>query len=173
MKQKEAFAELYSGLGWESPRVMKHMMNSENFYSDELVQVKLPKWHRDRVVLLGDAAWAPTPFTGEGNQLAIIGAWVLAQEMARSRTTAAFEAYEDRLRSYVEEAQQIPLGGYAPYLCVPQSNWGIWLFRMVYQFGTLISRLALWIGVTGKSTADTKPERPFDLQIHDQKPKKA
>lgn len=37
LKQKEAFAELYSGLGWETPRVIEQMMRAENFYSDELV----------------------------------------------------------------------------------------------------------------------------------------
>ncbi|ERF72818.1 hypothetical protein EPUS_04253 [Endocarpon pusillum Z07020] len=74
LKQKEAFAEIYIGLGWETPRVIQLMMRAENFYSDELVQVKLQEWSQNRVVLLGDAAWAPSPFTGEGNQLAIIGA---------------------------------------------------------------------------------------------------
>ena len=134
LKQKEAFAELYSGLGWETPRVMEQMMKTENYYSDELVQVKLPKWSQNRVVLLGDAAWAPSPLTGEGNQLAIIGAWVLAQEMSRDRSPAAFEAYERRLRSYVENAQSIPLGGYAPFIFNPQTAWGIWLLRTIMHF---------------------------------------
>lgn len=71
LRQKEAFAELYKGLGWETPRVIEQMMKVENFYSDELVQVKLQNWSRERVVLLGDAAWASSPFTGQGNQLAI------------------------------------------------------------------------------------------------------
>lgn len=75
VKQKEIFAELYSDCGWESKRVMKHMINADNFYSDELVQIKLPTWSKGRVALCGDSAWAPTPFTGQGNQLAIIGAW--------------------------------------------------------------------------------------------------
>ena len=134
LKQKEAFAELYSGLGWESSRVIEQMMKTENFYSDELVQVKLPKWSQNRVVFLGDSAWAPTPLTGEGNQLAIIGAWVLAQEMSRNRSPAAFEAYERRLRSYVENAQSIPLGGYAPLIFNPQTAWGIWLLRTIMRF---------------------------------------
>ena len=134
LKQKEGFAELYSGLGWETPRVIEQMMRAENFYSDELVQVKLQKWSQDRVVLVGDAAWAPTPLTGEGNQLAIIGAWVLAQELSRNRSTVAFEMYEKRLRSYVENAQSIPLGGYAPLLFNPQTAWGIWLLRTIVRF---------------------------------------
>lgn len=131
-KQKEEVAKLYSGCGWEAQRVIDAMMKSENFYSDELNQVKIPKWSQGRVALLGDAAWAPTPFTGQGNQLAIIGAWVLAQELSRNRGTVAFEKYETRLRSYVRESQNIPLGGKAPLLFVPQTKLGIWFFRTLF-----------------------------------------
>ena len=169
LKQKEAFAELYSGLGWETPRVMEQMMETENFYSDDLVQVKLPKWSQDRVVLLGDAAWAPTPLTGEGNQLAIIGAWVLAQEMSRNRSPAAFEAYERRLRSYVDNAQKIPLGGYAPFLFNPQTAWGIWLLRR-------IMRVISWIVhiIASTKIASMMPDgshNEFDLEIEEARSK--
>ena len=163
-KQKEAFAEVYRGLGWETPRVMAEMMKAENFYSDELVQVKLPKWSQNRVVLVGDAAWAPTPFTGEGNQLAIIGAWVLAQEMSRNRRDpAAFDMYETRLRSYVEKAQGIPLGGYAPYLFVPQTAWGIWLFRTIFSLLAWASRMLSKTNLL-KMLPD-QAQDAFDLQI--------
>ena len=163
MKQKEAFAELYHGLGGETPRVIEQMMKAENFYSDELVQVKLPQWSQDKVVLLGDAAWAPTPFTGEGNQLAIIGAWVLAQELSRNRNQLAFELYEKRLRSYVESAQNIPLGGYAPFLLNPQTSWGIWLLRIIFS---LVSRLVpffTWTKLARLFPEETHPR--FDLQV--------
>ena len=166
LKQKEAFAELYSGLGWETPRVIEQMMRSENFYSDELMQVKLPKWSQNRVVLLGDAAWAPTPFTGEGNQLAIIAPWVLAQELSRNRNPLAFEKYEKRLRSYVENAQHIPLGGYAPYLFVPQTSWGIWLFRKIYRLLSWIVRLFSWLNL-GRMLPDQQPHADFDFEIEE------
>lgn len=165
LKQKEAFAELYGGLGWETPRVIEQMMRSENFYSDELVQVKLQKWSQDRVVLLGDAAWAPTPFTGEGNQLAIIGAWVLAQELSRNRNTLAFERYEKRLRSYVEDSQNIPLGGYAPYIFNPQTAWGIWLFRTIVRFVSWTIRLISWMNLA--RVLPDKPQNEFDLELEE------
>ena len=165
MKQKEAFAELYSGLGWETPRVIEQMMKTDNFYSDELVQVKLQKWSQDRVVLLGDAAWAPSPFTGQGNQLAIIGAWVLAQEMSRNRNPLAFEKYEKRLRSYVESSQNIPLGGYAPYIFNPQTAGGIWLLRRIFWLFSWAIRFISWLNLP-KMTSD-KPEWDFDLEIEE------
>lgn len=166
LEQKEAFAELYSGLGGETPRVIEQMMKAENFYSDELVQVKLEKWSRDRVVLLGDAAWAPTPFTGQGNQLAIIGAWVLAQELSRNRNLVAFEMYEKRLRSYVENGQSIPLGGYAPYIFNPQTNWGIWLLRTVFRLTTWIIHFVSWTKLT-RILPDQEGHPDFDLEIEE------
>ncbi|KAF6220986.1 hypothetical protein HO133_002667 [Letharia lupina] len=165
LKQKEAFAELYSGLGWETPRVIEQMMRAENFYSDELVQVKLQKWSQHRVVLLGDAAWAPTPFTGEGNQLAIIGAWVLAQELSRNRNPVAFETYEKRLRSYVDNAQSIPLGGYAPYIFNPQTTWGIWLLRTIVRLFSWMIRFISWTNLAGM--LPDQQQNDFDLEIEE------
>lgn len=165
LKQKEAFAELYSGLGWETPRVIQQMMRAENFYSDELVQVKLQKWSQNRVVLLSDAAWAPSPFTGEGNQLAIIGAWVLAQELSRNRNLVAFEMYEKRLRSYVENAQSIPLGGYGPYIFNPQTSWGIWLLRTIFRLVSRTIRFVSWLKLPRMLPVQPHPD--FDLEIEE------
>ena len=164
LKQKEAFAELYSGLGWETPRVIEHMMRAENFYSDELVQVKLQKWSQNRVVLLGDAAWAPSPFTGQGNQLAIIGAWVLAQELSRNRNLVAFEMYEKRLRSYVENAQSIPLGGYAPYIFNPETSWGIWLFRTIFRFVSWTIRFVSRMKLARMLPVPQHPDFDFEME---------
>lgn len=163
LKQKEAFAELYSGLGWETPRVIDQMMRAENFYSDELVQVKLQKWSRHRVVLLGDAAWAPSPFTGQGNQLAIIGAWVLAQELSRNRSPVAFEMYEKRLRSYVEDSQRIPLRGYAPLVFNPQTAWGILLLRTILGLISWTIRVTSWTNLARMLPDQQQDE--FDLEI--------
>ena len=163
-KQKQGFADLYGGLGWETPRVIEQMMKTDNFYCDDLVQVKLPKWSQDRVVLVGDAAWAPTPFTGQGNQLAIIGAWVLAQEMSRHRSPMAFETYEKRLRKYVESSQNIPLNGYAPYLFNPQTAWGIWILRTLIRLVSLAVKVVSWTGVT-KMLPESLGQDDFDLEI--------
>ena len=166
-KQKAAFAKLYSGLGGETARVIEKMMRAENFYSDGLAQVKLEKWSQDRVVLLGDAAWAPTPLTGQGNQLAIIGAWVLAQELSRNRNQIAFEAYEKRLRSYVQECQNIPLGGYAPYLFNPQSAWAIRLLQTLFWSVSGVVRFVKWTNVS-RLIPEGKPAEPdFDLQMQE------
>ena len=169
LKQKEGFAELYSNLGWETPRVIEKMMKAENFYSDELVQVKLPKWSQHRVVLLGDSAWSPTPFTGQGNQLAIIGAWVLAQELSRNRNPlVAFERYEKRLRSYVESSQKIPLGGYMPYILNPQTRGVIWLLRMMFFLLSWTIRFMQWTGLIRLLPDHQQQQQDeFDLEMEE------
>jgi 2-polyprenyl-6-methoxyphenol hydroxylase-like FAD-dependent oxidoreductase len=53
------------------------------------------------VVLLGDAAHCPAPSSGQGTSLALVGAWVLADELSRAGHVEAFEAYERRMRPYV------------------------------------------------------------------------
>ena len=159
-KQKEALAKLIEGLGWETSRITEEMMKTDNFYMDKLAQVKLPKWSKDRVVLLGDAGYAPTPITGQGTLIAIMGAYVLAQELSRTPgdATTAFERYEKRFRPYVTNSQNIPLNGYAPYLLNPQSWWGIWIFRTI---AGLISRSGIVRYLPSPAAAE------FDLEVKD------
>lgn len=118
--QKALVAERFAGAtGWEVPRLVAAMRAADDFVLDEMAQVRLPSWSRGRVVLLGDAAWCPTPLTGLGTSLAVVGAYVLAGELAAAGGDhpRAFARYEQVLRDFVESAQQLPpggVGGYAP-----------------------------------------------------------
>ena len=64
------------------PRLVEAMHAADDFVLDSMAQVHLPAWSRGRVVLLGDAAWCPTPLSGLGTSLALVGAYVLAGELA-------------------------------------------------------------------------------------------
>ena len=69
-------------------------------------QVKVSRWSHGRFVLLGDAAYCPTAFTGEGTALALVGAYVLAGEIKRNtHYTEAFTAYERLVRPYAQSSQ--------------------------------------------------------------------
>lgn len=57
-EQKELLVEYFQGVGWESERVLKEMMSTKDFYYDMVGQVKMDKWSKGRVVLLGDAGYA-------------------------------------------------------------------------------------------------------------------
>ena len=168
--QKEEWAKLYSNCGWQTQRIITQMMDADNFYSEELVQVHLPQWSTNRVVLLGDAAWAPTPFSGNGNQLAIIGAWVLAQELSRNRNVTAFEKYENRLRKYVETCQNIPLYGYAPFLFNPQTTMGIFVLRTLFSLVSWTIKAFSWVDLS-KVLPEPKPEVSFGFDLEMDKEK--
>lgn len=53
--QKELLAEYFKDAGWECERVIREMMATDDFYYDMVAQVKMDKWNKGRVVLLGDA----------------------------------------------------------------------------------------------------------------------
>jgi 2-polyprenyl-6-methoxyphenol hydroxylase-like FAD-dependent oxidoreductase len=62
----------------------------------------LPRWHRDGMVVIGDAAHAPSPTSGQGASLSIEDALVLAQCLRDWPATDAFARFEERRRPRVE-----------------------------------------------------------------------
>jgi len=135
-RQKKAIAALFKGSGWECDRLVKGMMETDNFYFEELCQVRLEKWSRGRCVLLGDTAYAPSPLTGQGTNMAILGAYVLASKLVKQPQDPerAFAEYERDYRPYVNKVQPIPVAGYAPLLLNPETAWGIWLVRQIVSW---------------------------------------
>jgi 2-polyprenyl-6-methoxyphenol hydroxylase-like FAD-dependent oxidoreductase len=117
--QKALVAQRFRGIGWKVPWLLDAMRDAGDFSFDAVAQVHLDRWSNGRVVLLGDAGYCPTPLTGLGTSLALVGAYVLAGELALAGGDhrVAFRRYEEILRPYVKEAQQLPpggVGGYAP-----------------------------------------------------------
>ena len=100
----------------------------------------LDKWSQGRCVLLGDTAYCPSPLTGQGTTLAILGAYVFASEIEKDadNPTKAFEQYEKDMRPYVNKVQPIPLGGYLPLLVNPDTSWGIWIYRTILSWISLL-----------------------------------
>jgi 2-polyprenyl-6-methoxyphenol hydroxylase-like FAD-dependent oxidoreductase len=70
----------------------------------------MPQWSKGRVALVGDAAHAPSFRSGQGTSLALVGAYVLAGELARhDDPLAAFAAYERIARPFVETNQALAI----------------------------------------------------------------
>lgn len=64
----------------------------------------VPRWHNDRMVIIGDAAHATSPSSGQGASMAIEDAVVLARWLRDSPTpAAAFAGYERERRNRVEK----------------------------------------------------------------------
>jgi len=69
----------------------------------------MDRWSNGRVGLIGDAAFSSSPMSGQGTGLALVGAYLLAGELATAEwdPEAGFAAYEARMRSFVEANQEI------------------------------------------------------------------
>ncbi len=123
--QRRLVAERFAGLGWKVPRLLRAMASASDFFLDSMGQVRLDHWSRGRTALLGDAGYCPTPLTGLGTSLAMVGAYVLAGELAAAdgdhRT--AFAGYDRVMRPYVSQAQELPPGGASGY--APNSAFAI------------------------------------------------
>ncbi|MGW5722515.1 FAD-dependent monooxygenase [Amycolatopsis sp. NPDC003865] len=107
--QKRLLRERVAGLGWLTPRLLEHLDDTPDFYLDQVAQVVLDRWSSGRVVLLGDAAFSSSPLSGQGTGLALVGAYLLAGELAATGwdPAAAFAGYERRMRPFVEANQEI------------------------------------------------------------------
>ena len=107
--------------GWQFPRLLKEMRDAPDFYFDDVSQIRMDRWSKGRVTLVGDAACGPTLITGQGTSMAIVGAYVLAGELASAGGdyTTAFARYDQICRSYMEQNQQIALK--APEVQMPDS----------------------------------------------------
>lgn len=77
----------------------------QDCFLDTVSQIEMAEWSHGRVGLLGDAAWCPTFLSGQGTSLALAGAMVLAEELARQAPALALAAYERRMRPAVGRVQ--------------------------------------------------------------------
>ena len=115
--------ETFADAGWESPRVLDGLDKAGDLYFEVLRQVRMDRWSKGRVVLTGDAAWCATPVSGVGTTLAVVGAYVLAGELAKTDDhAAAFAAYDSIMRPFVEDGQG---KGQGPAWTHPQTRFGI------------------------------------------------
>jgi 2-polyprenyl-6-methoxyphenol hydroxylase-like FAD-dependent oxidoreductase len=112
--QRDLVAAVFAGDGWEIPRLVAAMRTADDLFFDVVSQIRLPRWSQGRVGLVGDAAHAPSFLTGQGSSLALVGAYVLAGELAtRPDHTSAFAAYEQTTRPFVELNQALVTEGNA------------------------------------------------------------
>jgi 2-polyprenyl-6-methoxyphenol hydroxylase-like FAD-dependent oxidoreductase len=167
-QQKEAWSKIYADAGWDCPRFLQGMEKVEDFYATEIGQVKMPEQqlHKGRVVLLGDAGYCPSAFTGMGTTLSLIGAYVLAGELARHghNVDAALAAYDETMKQPIAECQELSrlAKGDVSY---PTSEWGLWATNSVLwgMSALRVDKLLGWIAgfmPEGKQKRWQLPEYP-------------
>ena len=102
-RQKELLHDAFAGLDPQVDSWLAETDQTPAFYFDSITQLQLDTWSRGRVTLVGDAGYCPGPAVGGSTSLAVIGAYVLAGELARASGdhVAAFAAYEKQMREPV------------------------------------------------------------------------
>jgi 2-polyprenyl-6-methoxyphenol hydroxylase-like FAD-dependent oxidoreductase len=96
--------------GWvQVPRLLAEMDAADDFYFDSISQIVMDSWIKGRVTLVGDAGCSPGPAVGGGTSIAMVGAYVLAQELGRAGRNyqIGLRVYEDRMRELAAKARSI------------------------------------------------------------------
>ncbi|WP_314431589.1 hypothetical protein [Microbacterium lacticum] len=135
--QKRLLRTVFAGMGWRAPELLAAADADPEFHLDTVSQVHMDAWTTGRVALVGDAGYCGSPLTGMGTSLALVGAYVLAGELAREVAldaapasdgarasdrgpasdgggvdhTAAVRCYEEIMRPLVTAAHTLPPGG--------------------------------------------------------------
>jgi 2-polyprenyl-6-methoxyphenol hydroxylase-like FAD-dependent oxidoreductase len=107
--QRRIITNHFRGTGWRTPELLEKVARSDSFYFDKFSQIKMPAWSKGRVALIGDAAYCPSPASGQGGSLAMQGAAAVADALSEYEGDhrKAFEAYERQLRPKIEAVQNL------------------------------------------------------------------
>jgi 2-polyprenyl-6-methoxyphenol hydroxylase-like FAD-dependent oxidoreductase len=132
-QQKQILRDRFQHGDWELPRLMELMESAPDFYFDSVSQVKMDRWSAGRSVLLGDAAYCASPLSGMGTGMAVVGAYVLAGELAEADGDhrVPFEKYESLMREFVNKCQGIADGGTDWF--VPRTRFRLWLSNQMWK----------------------------------------
>jgi 2-polyprenyl-6-methoxyphenol hydroxylase-like FAD-dependent oxidoreductase len=132
-QQRDILVKTFAGGGWETPRLLEAAPHATDFYFDSVSQVHVDGWSRGRTVLLGDAAYCPSPLSGMGTGLAVVGAYVLAGELAAAGGDhrVAFPRYEAAMREYAKGCQKVGQG-VAKWM-VPENRFVAWFMNQNYK----------------------------------------
>jgi 2-polyprenyl-6-methoxyphenol hydroxylase-like FAD-dependent oxidoreductase len=101
--------------GWKVPAVLAEVEQSDDLYFDSVSQIRMPSRVSGRTVLVGDAGYCASFFSGMGTSLAMVGAATLADALDEcgNDVPAALAAYDVRMAPVVEAAQSLAGDGAA------------------------------------------------------------
>lgn len=130
------YADLIKGNGEEAKmvrRVLELCPDARlDLYYDQVSQVELDKWSKGPVVLLGDACQAVSLMAGQGASMAMGSAWVLADELRKTKGSPAEAAkkYHLRLQSEIKDIQKT--GRTSARWLVPTASWQMLVRRVLF-----------------------------------------
>lgn len=131
--QKRLVAQQFADVGGRTGEYVQAMLEAPDFYLDSVSTMKMEHFTRGRFALLGDAAYGAT-LGGMGTGMAIVGAYVLAGELAAAGGDhrVAFPAYEAEMGPYARG----PQGNPGKFLA-PTTKTALWLRNRAFKLFTL------------------------------------
>ncbi|WP_086841918.1 FAD-dependent monooxygenase [Amycolatopsis kentuckyensis] len=137
-RQKQLLRAAFAGMHPQVDGWLAELDGPGPFYFDSISQLQLDTWSRGRVTLVGDAGYCPGPAVGGSTSLAVLGAYVLAGELAAARGDheRAFAAYEREMGELVRQSRAFAIG--ASRRLIPASRAGVWALA---RGGQLVSAL--------------------------------
>ncbi|GAA1643313.1 FAD-dependent monooxygenase [Actinoplanes couchii] len=120
--QKQMMMDAYRDGRWRIPELLTKIPAATGFYMDSISRATVDRYSTGRVALVGDSAWG-NALGGFGTGLAMVGAYVLAGELARAGGdhTVAFPQFETKFREYASISDKINAGR----LLAPRTRPGI------------------------------------------------
>lgn len=161
LRQKEFLGEAFANMHEQVDAWLGQVDRTPAFYFDEITQLRLDRWSRRRVTLVGDAGYCPGPAVGGSTSLAVLGAYVLAGELARADgdQLRAFAAYELQMREPVHRSRAFARG--AAKGIIPGSRMGVWALTRGAQLVSLlpgsVSRSLAKLNAKGVRMHDSMP----------------
>lgn len=172
--QQKLLHEKFTGAGWQADRLLATVDDAEDFYFQALQQIRMDHWSVGRVVCLGDAAHAPSPLTGMGTSLAILGAYFLAGEISKLKPgqhpRPALEAYQAAFKPHVDKVQEIP--SFVPSIAYPKGSVHRWLLRILLSVVAWVVNSSFFNRFAGSSQEDALKLPDFPGLITAVKPPK-
>jgi 2-polyprenyl-6-methoxyphenol hydroxylase-like FAD-dependent oxidoreductase len=138
LRQKELLRAAFAGMHATVDGWLDELDRTPAFYFDSITQLQMDTWSRGRVTLVGDAGYCPGPAVGGSTSLAVLGAYVLAGELAQVRGdhVRAFAAYEQELGETVRRSRAFARG--AAKTLLPGSRTALWATTRGLQLVSLL-----------------------------------
>ncbi len=130
---KQQLRNEFGDAGWECSRMLDAVDVVDDLYFDVVSQIRMDRWWRGRVVLIGDAAGCISLLGGEGTGLAMTEAYVLAGELDRApgHHEQAFQAYEALMHPFVE-SKQASAAKFVGFFAT-RTKFGLWIRNVVMR----------------------------------------
>ena len=161
LRQKELLRDAFAGMHDQVDSWLTEIERTPTFYFDSITQLRADRWSRRRVTLVGDAGYCPGPAVGGSTSLAVLGAYVLAGELARADGDhlRAFAAYELQMREPVHRSRSFARG--AAKGIIPGSKAGLWALtrgaQLISAMPGSLSRSLAKLNTKGVRMHDSMP----------------